>query len=62
MMSYFALIVAFAQKYDKNYGIGTIIATMLPYSIGFFLVWSVMVIIWIAVGLPIGPGAEIYYP
>ncbi len=62
MMSYFALIVAFAQKYDKNYGIGTIIATMLPYSIGFFLVWSIMVIIWIAGGLPIGPGSEIYYP
>jgi aminobenzoyl-glutamate transport protein len=62
MMSYFALIVAFAQKYDKKYGIGTIIATMLPYSVGFFLVWSVMVIIWIAVGLPIGPGAIIYYP
>lgn len=62
MMSYFALIVAFAQKYDKKYGIGTIIATMLPYSIGFFLVWSIMVIIWIAVGLPIGPGATIYYP
>lgn len=62
MMSYFALIVAFAQKYDKKYGIGTIIATMLPYSIGFFIVWSIMVIIWIVAGLPIGPGSEIYYP
>lgn len=61
MMSYFALIVAFAQKYDKKYGIGTIIATMLPYSIGFFIVWSLMVIVWIWVGLPIGPGAKIYY-
>jgi aminobenzoyl-glutamate transport protein len=61
MMSYFALIVAFAQKYDKRYGIGTIIATMLPYSIIFFIAWSIMLLIWVAVGLPIGPGAEIYY-
>ncbi len=61
MMSYFALIVAFAQKYDKRYGIGTIISTMLPYSIGFLLVWSAMLIAWIALGFPIGPGAKIYY-
>ncbi len=62
MMSYFALIVAFAQKYNKAYGIGTIIATMLPYSIGFFLIWSVMMLLWIAAGLPIGPGSPIHYP
>ena len=37
MMSFFALIIAFIQKYDKKAGIGTIIATMLPYSIVFFL-------------------------
>jgi aminobenzoyl-glutamate transport protein len=61
MMSYFALIVAFAQKYNKNYGIGTIISTMLPYSFGFLLVWTIMLILWIMLGLPIGPGAKIYY-
>lgn len=61
MMSYFALIVAFAQKYDPRYGIGTIISTMLPYSIGFLLVWSLMLIAWILVGLPIGPGASLYF-
>jgi len=61
MMSYFALIVAFAQKYNKDYGIGTIIATMLPYSLGFFVVWSALMLLWIALGLPIGPGAPIHY-
>jgi len=61
MMSYFALIVAFAQKYDPRYGIGTIISTMLPYSVGFLLVWSIMLVIWIALGLPIGPGATLYF-
>jgi aminobenzoyl-glutamate transport protein len=61
MMSYFALIVAFMEKYDKNAGIGTIIATMLPYSVAFLIFWLVLMIIWITLGLPIGPGAELFY-
>ncbi len=61
MMSYFALIVAFMEKYDKRAGIGTIIATMLPYSIIFLIFWLVMMIFWILMGLPIGPGAELFY-
>ncbi|MFP4472221.1 MAG: AbgT family transporter, partial [Bacteroidales bacterium] len=47
MMSFFALIIAFIQKYDKKAGIGTVIATMLPYSVAFFVVWSLLLIGWI---------------
>ena len=61
MMSFFALIIAFIQKYDKNAGIGTVIATMLPYSIAFFILWSLLLIAWVWIGLPLGPGAELYY-
>jgi aminobenzoyl-glutamate transport protein len=61
MMSYFALIVAFMEKYDKQAGIGTIIATMLPYSVVFLVFWLIMMIVWIITGLPIGPGAEMFY-
>lgn len=61
MMSYFALIVAFMEKYDKKAGIGTIIATMLPYTFGFFIFWVLLLIFWITLGLPIGPGAEMFY-
>ena len=61
MMSFFALIIAFVQKYDKKAGIGTIIATMLPYSIAFFIVWTLLLIGWILLGLELGPGAGIYY-
>jgi aminobenzoyl-glutamate transport protein len=60
MMSYFALIVAFVEKYDKKAGIGTVIATMLPYTIVFFMVWTVLISIWILLGLPVGPGAGLY--
>jgi aminobenzoyl-glutamate transport protein len=61
MMSFFALIIAFIQKYDKNAGIGTIIATMLPYSIAFFVIWTILLIIWLSFGLPLGPGAGLEY-
>ncbi|MEJ8803247.1 AbgT family transporter [Pontibacter sp. H249] len=62
MMSYFALIVAFIQRYDKKAGIGTVISTMLPYSIVFLIGWVIMFIIWILLDLPIGPGANLYMP
>lgn len=62
MMSYFALIVAFIQRYDKKAGIGTVISTMLPYTVMFFIGWVVLLIIWILLGLPIGPGAQMYMP
>ena len=59
MMSYFALIIAFINKYDEKAGIGTLIATMLPYTIAFFIVWTILFIIWFALELPLGPGAQL---
>ncbi len=61
MMSYFALIVAFMQKYDRKAGIGTIISTMLPYTFVFSIVWIVLLVIWMVFGLPIGPDAPLTY-
>lgn len=62
MMSYFGLIVSFATRYKKNLGIGTLIATMIPYSIFFFIGWTLLFFIWVfAFGLPVGPGAATYY-
>ncbi|MFC2098078.1 AbgT family transporter, partial [Bacteroidota bacterium] len=61
MMSFFALIIAFFQKYDSKAGIGTVISTMIPYSIVFLLFWTVLLILWILIGLPLGPGAGLYY-
>jgi len=59
MMSYFALIVAFFERYDKQAGIGTVIATMLPYTVAFMIGWMVMLTAWLALGLPVGPGAPL---
>jgi len=61
MMSFFALIIAFFQKYESDTGIGTIISTMIPYSIVFFLIWTLLLVAWLLLGLPLGPGAGLYY-
>ncbi|MAL04081.1 MAG: aminobenzoyl-glutamate transporter, partial [Arenimonas sp.] len=54
MMSYFALIIAFFQRYEPKAGIGTLVATMLPYSMVFLAGWSIMFGVWIWLELPIG--------
>ena len=62
MMSYFGLIMAIVVKYKKDAGIGTLVSMMLPYSIIFFIGWSLFFIIWVFVlGLPVGPGSPIYF-
>ncbi len=62
MMSYFGLILAWATRYDKNLGVGTLIAMMLPYTIFFMITWSTFFVIWtFGLDLPVGPGAPTYY-
>jgi aminobenzoyl-glutamate transport protein len=61
MMSFFALIIVYYNKYDEKAGIGTIMATMLPYTITFFVFWSALLMVWIYLGLPLGPEAGLFY-
>lgn len=62
MMTYFALIVAFVSRWDPRAGIGTVIATMLPYTAAFTVVWTVLLAVWLTFGLPVGPGAPLFIP
>ncbi len=59
LMPYFALVLAFTQQYDKRAGLGTLIATMIPYSIALLLAWSALLTVWVTFDLPLGPGAPI---
>lgn len=61
LLPYFPLIIVFAQKYQKDIGIGTIISAMLPYAIVFALVRIPMLIAWIIFDIPLGPDAPLYY-
>lgn len=52
--AYFALVVGFAQKYDKEAGVGTVVALMLPYVGWLFIVWTALFAAWFWLGLPWG--------
>jgi aminobenzoyl-glutamate transport protein len=62
LMPYFPLVVVFGQRYVKNTGIGTLVSLMLPYSITFILIWTVMLLVYWAAGLPLGLQAPYTYP
>ena len=59
-MSYYAVILSFAQRYEKTVGIGTLTAMMLPYSIVFLIGWTLLLVSWLLLGLPIGIGTGIF--
>jgi len=62
MMSFFALIIVYFEKYDPKAGVGTLISTMLPYSITILILWSGLMVVWVLLGLPLGPEAGLFYP
>ena len=61
LFPYFSVILAFAKKYDKNIGMGTIIANMLPYSIVFAIAWIILLLAFMIFNIPLGPGGAILY-
>jgi len=62
LMLYFPLVVVFAQRYVKKTGIGTLVSLMLPFSITFLVVWAIMLLIYWALGIPLGLQAPYNYP
>jgi len=57
-LPYFPLILVAGARYVPGFSVGSLIAAMLPYSIGFFVVGTGLLLGWIALGWPLGPGAE----
>jgi aminobenzoyl-glutamate transport protein len=56
LMPYFALMVVFTQRYQRDAGIGTVIALMIPYALIVTVVWTLFFIAWYLLGIPVGPG------
>ncbi|WP_053955515.1 AbgT family transporter [Inediibacterium massiliense] len=61
LFPYFPILLAFINKYDKNAGMGTVIANMIPYSIAFGVLWTILLIVFMVFHIPLGPNAGIYY-
>lgn len=62
LMPYFPLVVVYCQRYVKKTGIGTLTSIMLPYSITFLVCWSLFLILYWTLGIPLGFGASYVYP
>jgi aminobenzoyl-glutamate transport protein len=62
LMPYFPLVVVYCQRYLKSSGIGTVTAMMLPYSVSFIFLWTVFLLLYWAIGLPLGLQANYSYP
>ena len=61
LMPYFPLILIFCQRWQKEFGIGSLAATMLPYSALLLLSGLILTILWVVIGLPLGPGASVNF-
>lgn len=59
--AYLVIILVFMQKFVPKAGMGTLISTMLPYSIVFAIVWCIMLLIWVGLGIPLGPDGPLTY-
>lgn len=62
LMPYFPLVVVYCQRYVKSTGIGTLTSLMLPYSVVFLVAWSVFLLLYWAVGIPLGLQASFSFP
>jgi aminobenzoyl-glutamate transport protein len=62
LMPYFPLVVVYSQRYVKNTGIGTLVSLMLPFSITFMITWTIFLIAFWLLGIPLGIQAPYTYP
>jgi aminobenzoyl-glutamate transport protein len=61
LMPYFPLVVLFCRRYVRDAGIGTVVALMLPYSVTLLVAWTLFLLGYWALGLPLGIGASYVY-
>ncbi|MEN1944070.1 AbgT family transporter [Luteimonas sp. MJ293] len=62
LLPYFPLIVVFCQKYVKGSGVGTLLALMLPFAFSLLVIWTLFLIAFWALGIPLGVGSTYVYP
>ncbi|MGC6499262.1 MAG: AbgT family transporter [Henriciella sp.] len=61
LMVYFPLILVFAQRWQSDFGLGSLTAIMIPYSILLLLTGLALTVGFVYLDLPLGPGAPIGY-
>lgn len=61
MLPYLVLLLSFAKRFDKNIGLGTLLAALFPYTIFFGLFWTLIVVVWYLLGFPVGPEGPVHF-
>ena len=61
LMVYFPLILVFAQRWQKDFGLGSLTAMMMPYSVWLLISGTVLIVLWFYLGIPLGPDAPVGY-
>ena len=61
LMPYFPLILIFCQRWQKQFGLGSLAATMLPYSVLMLFAGLALTVVWVVLGIPLGPGATVEF-
>ena len=61
LMVYFPLILTFANRWNKDFGLGSLTATMIPYSVFMLISGLILTMIWAGFGLPLGGGATVEF-
>lgn len=61
MMVFFPLVVVYMQRYVKSSGIGTLASMMMPYSIVMLVGWTIFLLVYWAIGIPLGVQAPYTY-
>ena len=56
IFAFTAILINMAAEYDSRAKTGTVMALMLPYSVIGYLAWTAFFVIWLLLGLPMGPG------
>lgn len=60
MQAYIPLILAVMKRYDRRAGLGTLMSNVLPYSVAIAIAWTLLIIVWYLIGLPLGPNSPVY--
>ncbi|TVQ93230.1 MAG: AbgT family transporter [Deltaproteobacteria bacterium] len=56
---YFVVVLVFVQRYVPKAGLGTLVSMMLPYTLFFWLTWTVILLVWMSLGIDLGPGGPV---
>jgi aminobenzoyl-glutamate transport protein len=59
---YLVIVLSFLRRHDETSGLGTLISLLMPFTVAFTLAWIPLLLVWVALGIPLGPGGALVYP